>query len=355
LRGGRFVLAWFLAVAALAGGLVATTSRSGGLGALAGGLLLLVFALRGRWAVGAAAGSAAAIVAALLFIFLSPLHSLNDDPGPLRIHLWQDAVRMISARPLTGWGEDATGLVFGRFLTGDWSPGVTFDRVHSGPLDIAATQGLLGLAVMGWILVVLSRGAWRWRAAGNVAPLAAACAGYTVWVLFNFDWSPATGAFWLLAGTLWSEIRAAEAKVAGSAVSSAEPSLKPAVWRSATAIALVLVTIALAVLPLLADTWYLRGRVDLSVVVDPLQSRYHWALGQRLAGQGNVAQAIDEMRRAAALGETEPGLYVELGDREAELGRSAQARTDYERALQIDPFYAPAKERLAANVPNSGQ
>jgi tetratricopeptide (TPR) repeat protein len=216
--------------------------------------------------------------------------------------------------------------------------------VHSGPLDIAATQGVLGLAVTGWILVVLSRGAWRWRAAGNVAPLAAACAGYTVWVLFNFDWSPATGAFWLLAGTLWSEIRAAE----GRAARSAEPSLKPAVWRSATAIALVLVTIALAVLPLLADTWYLRGRVDLSVVVDPLQSRYHWALGQRLVGQGKVAQGIDEMRRAAELGETEPGLYVELGDREAELGRSAQARKDYERALQIDPFYAPAKERLAA-------
>jgi O-antigen ligase len=355
LRGGGFALAWFLAVAALVGGLVATTSRSGGLGALAGGLLLLVFALRGRWAVGAAVGSATALAAALLFIFLSPLHSLNDDPGPLRIHLWQDALRMISARPLTGWGEDATGLVFGRFLTGDWSPGVTFDRVHSGPLDIAATQGLLGLAAMGWILVVLSRGAWRWRAAGNVAPLAAACAGYTVWVLFNFDWAPATGAFWLLAGTLWSEIRAANAQVAGSAVSLAEPSLKPAMWRSATAIALVLVTIALAVLPLLADTWYLRGKVDLSVVVDPLQSRYHWALGQRLVGQGELERGVDEMRRAADLGETEPGLYVELGDREAELGRSAQARKDYERALQIDPFYAPAKERLAANVRNSGQ
>jgi Flp pilus assembly protein TadD len=161
--------------------------------------------------------------------------------------------------------------------------------------------------------------------------------------------------FWLLAGTLWSEVRAAEGQAAGSAVSSAEPSLKPAVWRSATAIALVLVTIALAVLPLLADTWYLRGRADLSVVVDPLQSRYHWALGQRLVGQGEIAQGVNEMRRAADLGETEPGLYVELGDREAELGRSAQARKDYERALQIDPFYAPAKERLAANVRNSGQ
>jgi len=340
-RGGRFVLAWSLGIAVMAGGLVATTSRSGGLGALAGCLVLLVFALRGRWAVGAAIGSLAAIAAALLVIRFSPLQFLNDDPESLRIHLWQDALRMIAARPLTGWGQDVTGLVFGQFLTGDWSPGVTFDRVHSGPLDIAATQGLLGLAAIGWVLVVLFRGAWRWRAAGNVGVLAAACTGYTVWVLFNFDWAPATGVFWLLAGTLWAEIRAAEGQE-----SSAEPLPRPAIWQSATAIALVLVTIALAVLPLLADTWYLRGRVELSVLVDPLQSRYHWALGQRLVSQGKVAQGVDELKRAAELGETEPGLYVELGDREAELGRAAQARRDYERALQIDPFYAPASQRL---------
>ncbi|HMJ40421.1 MAG TPA: O-antigen ligase family protein [Verrucomicrobiae bacterium] len=346
-RGGSFVLAWSLGIAVMAGGLVASTSRSGGLGALTGCLLLLVFALRGRLATAAVVGSAAAIAAALLLIFLSPLRFLNDDPELLRIHLWQDALRMISARPLTGWGEDATGLVFGHFLTGDWSPGVTFDRVHSGPLDIAATQGLLGLAAIGWILALLVRGAWRWRATGNVGALAAACAGYTVWVLFNFDWAPATGVFWLLAGTLWAEIRAADRQAAGSTLAAAETSPRATIWQPATAIALVFATIALAVLPLLADTWYLRGRVELSVQADPLQSRYHWALGQLLVTQGSVAQGVEEMKRAAELGETEPGLYVELGDREAELGRSAEARKDYQRALQIDPFYAPASQRLA--------
>lgn len=350
LRGGRFVVAWSLGIAVLVGGLVASTSRSGGLGALAGCLLLLVFALRGKMAVGAAVGSVAAMLAALLLIFVSPLQFLNDDPAPLRLHLWQDALRMIAARPLTGWGEDVTGLVFGQYLSGDWSPGVTFDRVHSGPLDIAATQGLLGLVAIGWILVVLFRGAWRWRAAGIVGPLAAACAGYTVWVLFNFDWAPATGVFWLLAGTLWAEIRAAERLQAGSAIASTEPAPRPALWQSATAIALVFTAVALAALPLLADTWLSRGRVELSVLVDPLQSRYHKALGQRLVAQGSVAQGVDEMKRAADLGETEPGLYVELGDREAELGRSAQARRDYERALQIDPFYTPAKQRLAESA-----
>jgi O-antigen ligase len=347
-RGGRFVVAWWLGLAVMAGGLVATTSRSGGLGALAGCFALVVFFLRGRMAAGAAITSVAVIGAALVLIMVSPLHFLNDDPGPLRIHLWQDGLRMILARPLTGWGEDATGLAFGQFLSGDWSPGVTFDRIHSGPLDLAATQGLLGLAAIGWILVVLLPGAWRARFAGDVGALAAACIGYTVWVLFNFDWAPATGAFWLLAGTAWSSVRTVEDEGVRPAASVAPATHVPGLWQSGAAVALALVAIALGVLPVLADAWYLQGRVELSVLVDPLQARYHWALGHGLAAQGSVARGVDEMRRAADLGESEPGLYVELGDLEVQLGRLADARRDYGRALQIDPFYAPASQRLAS-------
>ena len=348
-RGGLFVVAWWIAAAVMAGGLVVTTSRSGGLGVLAGCLVLVVLALPTRVAVGAAIASAAVIAAALFLIMVSPLHFLNDDPGPLRIHLWQDAIHLIGARPLTGWGEDTTGLTLGRYLSGDWSPGVTFDRVHSGPLEIAATQGLIGLAAIGLILLVVFRHAWRWRASGNVRALAAAGVAYTVWVIFNFDWAPATGAFWLLMGTLWSEIQGARRAPATGAES--ESAGHPAVWRSALALVAVLVAIALGVLPVLADTWYLQGRADLSVRVDPLQSRYHWGLGQLLIAQGSLSKGVDELRRAAELGETEPGLYVELGDREAQLGHLAQARADYRRALEIDPFYAPAAQRLAAPGP----
>jgi hypothetical protein len=346
LRGGLFVVGWWIVVAVLAGGLATTTSRSGGLGVLAGCLVLLVFALRGRWAAAGAIASAAMLAAALVLIMVSPLHFLNDDPASLRFHLWQDGARMIAARPLTGWGQDATGLVFGRFLSGDWSPGVTFDRVHSGPLDLTATQGLISLAALGWILLAVFRRAWRWRAAGNVGALAAACAAYTVWVIFNFDWAPATGVFWLLMGTLWSELQGAE--IAPTAAAPALPAGAPAFWRSALALVAVLVAIGIGVLPVLADTWYLQGRSDLSVRADPLQSRYHWALGQVLVASGSLQQGVDELRRAAQLGETEPGLYVELGDRETQLGHQAQAREDYRRALQIDPFYAPASQRLAA-------
>ncbi len=347
-RRGPLMAAWWVGVAVMAAGLVATTSRSGGLGALAGCFTLLVFSLKGRLAVGAAVAGTAVMAAALVLILVSPLRSLNGDPGPLRINLWQDGLHMISARPLPGWGEDATGLALGQFLTGDWSPGVTFDRIHSGPLDVAATQGLIGLAAVGVILLILFRGAWRSRFAGDVGALIAGCVGYSVWVFFNFDWAPATGAFWLLAGTAWSVVRAVEVGHASSAASATLTLRGPGLWRSVAAVAMALVAVALGVLPVLADAWYLQGRAELSVVVDPFQARYHWALGQALAAQGSVARGVDEMRRAADLGETEPGLYVELGDREAQLGRIAQAHSDYRRALQIDPVYAPAAQRLAA-------
>jgi tetratricopeptide (TPR) repeat protein len=41
-------------------------------------------------------------------------------------------------------------------------------------------------------------------------------------------------------------------------------------------------------------------------------------------------------------------MYVQLGDQEANLGNRTQAKRDYQRALEIDPYYSPAAQRLAA-------
>jgi O-antigen ligase len=349
LRGDRFTVAWWLAVAAMVGGLFATTSRSGAIGAISGCLVLMVLALRSRrWLVLSAVAAVAALSAALWAIVAGPLSQLNGDPAQSRLQLWPDALHMIAARPLTGWGEEATGLVLGRFLTGNWAPGVTYDRTHSGILEIGATQGVVGLLALTVVLVVLFRGAYRHRFSDSVAALGAACVGYSTWVLFNFDWAPATGAFWLLAGTLWSAVRSVEVDQISPAAVLVPTAGAPAAWRSAAAIVMALAAIALGALPMLADVWYLQGRAELAVRFDPLQARYHWALGQGLVAHGSAAQGVEEMRRAADLGETEPGLYVELGDAEAQLGRTADARGDYRRALQIDPYYAPASQRLAA-------
>src|SRR5205814_9919800 len=75
-----------------------------------------------------------------------------------------------------------------------------FDRIHDQPLDLLVAQGLLGAAALTWLLVAFARGVWRRPWAGPVA----ACAAYLVWSLLNFDWAPATGAVWALAGLAWS-------------------------------------------------------------------------------------------------------------------------------------------------------
>jgi len=354
-RANLLTFLWALEIVVLIAGLVVTTSRSGALGLVAGCAVWLTFTVPRRWVVPIGAGAGASLLAALGFVLLSPLRSLNDDPPELRFNLWADALRLIAARPLTGWGEDSTGLAFGRFLSRDYAGLVTFDRVHSGPLEIAATQGILGVAALGWVVVVLGIAAWRGRSEPGVAGLAGALAGYSVWVCFNFDWAPATGAFWLLMGTMWS-LAIPPRPIGGTArvgdlsihpVTAPGPKGAP-IFRGSLAAGLVLVATVLAVFPILADVWYLKGRADLAVRADPLQAQYHWSLGQGLVAKGDLGGGIAELRRAGDLGETEPSLYVELGDRLADSGDAQAARSAYRRALEIDPYYTPARSRLAA-------
>jgi O-antigen ligase len=324
---GWWAAAWAFGIVVMAGGMLVTTSRSGLVGVAIGLGVVVTFLVPRRFTlpVGVAAGIASGLLLALFFF--SPLRALNGDPPELRFHLWEDALRMIAARPLTGWGEDTTGLIFGHYLSLDYATLVTFDRVHSGPLDLAANQGVAGLVATGAVVGVVLVRAWRGRAEPGVAGLAAALVGYSAWVFFNFDWSPVTGAFWLLAGVLWSSL------------SSLSPSGERVRVRGAisafAAIALVLVAIVLAVFPILADAWSLQGRADLAVRVDPLQAQYHAALG-----------TLPELQRAADLGDTDPGLYVSLGDAYQRAGDRARSRAAYERALQIDPWYTPAFQRL---------
>jgi hypothetical protein len=354
------VVLWGPCTILMAIGSIVSTSRSGWLAAFAGCCALVVFALRGRWAAIAAAVSGVLVAVGLVVLLASPLRFLNADPGQTRVHLYLDAAHMIATRPLTGWGEEATGLVFGQFLSGDWSPGVTFDRTHSGPLELATTQGVLALVATGWLLFVIGRRLWAGRfetaeARVSGVPIASVPAGavgaalvaYTVWVLFNFDWAPVTGLFWLLAGTGWSMAGGGRSDEAAARVARWPP--RQTAERLAAAIVLVAVAVAFGVLPVMAEAWYSDGRPDLAIRVDPLQAQYRRALGEALIQQGSAAEGLEQLRLAASLGETDPALYVELGDAELQTGNIDAARTDYRKALDVDPYWAPAQRRLSGS------
>jgi len=356
-RGWAAIGAWVCAPI-LVWGLIVSTSRSGAIAALAGGLALLALSLRGRYALIAGVAGAVLVAAAVVVVLVSPLRELNGDPGAAREQLYPAAVRLVAARPLTGWGEEATGLVFGRFISSGWPPSVTVDRVHSGPLDLGATQGVVGLLATGWLLFVVGRRLWAGRfelsdarigrhliASVPAGAVAASLAAYTVWVLFNFDWAPVTGVFWLLAGTGWSMAGASEAARKRVATGA-----RPTVRNVAGALGLVLLTIPFGALPVLADAWYTNGRPDLAVQADPLQAQYRRALGETLLQEGRQAEGLEQLRMAASLGETDPALYVELGDAELAAGNVDAARADYREALLIDPYWQPARRRLSGTA-----
>ena len=91
------------------------------------------------------------------------------------------------------------------------------------------------------------------------------------------------------------------------------------------------------------------------MAADPLQGRYHWVYGASLLAGGSPSRGLAEMQVAGRLGESDPHLYVDIGDAQQGLGRTADARASYEMALKIDPFYRPARQRLAGKgLPASG-
>jgi hypothetical protein len=315
---------WWLAAAGLCGaGLVASASRSGWLGALVGLSAVAVFRVSNRRVRWALTGSAAAVALAVVVGLASPLRSLNQDTGTGRVGVWRDAVAIVAARPLVGWGEDSFGVIFGRFQTGDWSPGQSFDRAHSMPIDLAASQGLLALAACSWFFVTVWRALWR---RPQLAGLAGAMAAYGAWSLLNFDWAPTTGPFWLLAGAAW----------AGSRSGAAEPR-PPTGWlRPVAAVTAALVALALVVPAQVADVAYYLGHADRAASLDPFQPRYQAATGD-LAG----------LERAAMLNDPDPTTYVSLGDALRAAGRPRQARAAYRHALEIYPFDRQARQRLS--------
>lgn len=332
-------------------GLFASSSRSGWLAALAGCLVVLLTVLPARSRrLGVAAASVLGL-AAVAVLVLSPLRNLNSDTGSARIGVWGDGVAMVAARPLTGWGEEATGLMFGRYQTRDWEPGDAFDRIHDEPLDLLATQGLLGLAACGWLWLMIARAGARRAVAGRGgaaamtagAPLGA-LAAYATWSVLNFDWAPATGPFWFLGGLAWAEFQAGATSL--SAGLPRTTALTTAVVRRRAAGAvLALIAAALAVPPIVADRAYFTGDNSRAVALDPLQAQYHRVLGEAL---GHSEAGLRELKRARDLGDYDYQFFIELGDLARDLGRLDEARAAYQRAEQVYRYDPTAAERLKA-------
>jgi putative inorganic carbon (HCO3(-)) transporter len=213
------------ACAVLGLGLVLTYSRAAWLGAALGAVVVvagpLVRVARRRPAVLAPAGGLALFGLAAALRAAPPWAgsalaraSTIADPahgsGATRLHIWADTLHLVAARPWVGWGPDTFGLVYPRFQTGDWTPGFLVDKAHSDVLQVAATQGLLGVAAYAGVAVALAAAFRRGRSRPGAIALLAGWLAYQVPLQLDFSWLPSAAPAWLLLAVAVAVWRAGE-------------------------------------------------------------------------------------------------------------------------------------------------
>jgi hypothetical protein len=277
------------------------------------------------------------------------------DPGAWgpRPAIWRDSLQLIASRPLFGYGPDNFGLVFPRFQSIPLGS-VQVDKAHSEVLQVAATQGLVGLVAYVWLLAAFVRTFVRGRGADGAYPIFAGWVGYQVTLLLNFSALAAAFPFWVFAAaamTCWGASRPAKLLSVSTKV------LTP-VGRGVMATAAT-VAIASTVLPYLADSHLLssvnadyRRQLDEAEqeaakarLLGPTESVYAVEVGNLAFERRNWAAARIAYLEAARLGTYNPGVYRNLALADRALGLWADGKAAARKAVELDRF-DPANQAL---------
>jgi O-antigen ligase len=343
-----------LAVCGLA--LYLTNSRSAWVAAIAAAFVVAI-AVRGpglRTAVAGVAALALVVGAIAALMASQPQRIALNDAGE-RPAIWRDTVMLIASRPLTGYGPDSFGMVFPRFQDRQFLQ--QLDKAHADTLQIAATQGVLGLAAYLLLQVAFIRAFWRGRLMPGAYAVMAGWIGYTATVQVNFSALAAAFPFWIFAAAAmetwgathvvrtWTLPRGRWVAVAGSI---------------ATAGVLAVGAIGTA-LPNLADASLLKavnadfsGRSSdaqaparLAREIWPRESVYAVEVANIAFERGDWSAAREAYADAAALGTYNPLVYRNLALADRNLGRIDEARAAARKAVELDRF-DPANRALLA-------
>jgi len=332
--------------ASLGVGLLLTYSRAAWAGAALGVALVaagpLAAAARRRPAV--AAGVAVALSAPLAWAAaahagpawfgaaLARAATLADPAsgsGATRLHIWHDSLALVAARPWAGWGPDTFGLVFPRFATADWTPGFTIDKAHNDLLQVAATQGLAGVAAQLFLLVTIVAGFGRARRRQGAVALFAAWVAYEVTLQTAFSWVPAAAPAWLLLAAAVAVWRPVPAPAPAGAA-------RPARLAAGAVAAAALVAAMLpAALPVAADTRFRSALVA-------------HASGQRIAALRDLA-AARRMAPAESVYAAEAGDVLLDVDQAGDPGPGADpaaATAAYRDAVRLGDVRPSVQRRL---------
>ncbi len=349
---GRFLALNVLAMIGLAVAL--SFSRSAWVAAVAAALLV-VAALRKtapRRALLAAAAMTVVLAGVVLAVGLDAPPQRQDllEAGD-RPLVWSDTMKLIASRPLEGYGPDNFGLVFPTFQSADLHQ--QWDKAHAELLQIAATQGLIGIATYAWLLTAIAIAFWKGERSPHAWGVVAGLAAYEAVLQLNFTALAAAFPFWLVA--------AAAMTVFGSARDARTRAIRaPAmglVAAGACATAAIFTT-----LPVYAADAELRAAVDAdfsgnsagalapagaATSLQPFESVYATEVGNIAFERGDWQAARIAYLAAARLGTFNPAVYRNLALADQHLGLYGEGRQAARRAVELNRF-DPANVALLA-------
>lgn len=318
-------ITWLNVAAVLSMGLLFTFSRAGLIAAGVAVLILLMARLqmwrkprRFIWLplgvlVGASLlalpGHGGVAVGQPILTRVVSIANLTGGSNATRLHVWNDSLRLIASRPVVGFGPDTFGLVYPHFQTGEWTPGYRIDKAHADALQVASTQGLLGLAGYVGLLVGALVMFWRARPVREVMALGTGWLAYELITQVNFSWLPAAAPFWIFLGA--------------AAVCAAKGHTASITFHSGVARAVLALAAGLALLLLVP------------AVIRPYQAEASFSMGLRAELRGDATSGLALMQEARHLSPHNPVYAVAAGNLFLMDGRFDQARASFKDAIDL--------------------
>ena len=368
-RSRRSKLLWLALGVASLPVLAATLSRGAWMAALAG---LVVFGLvlarsRSRVRVNRLVLAAALLAAAFLVPLFTPLRSemvtrfrqITDVRAPStqsRVHLWRAGIEMARDHPLLGVGTDGYLAAFPRYRTPEywtieWN-GVSA-KAHDELIQVAATQGILGLLAALLVALFAARAVMTRPAGFETAAAAAALAAFAVSGLVGFT-VVSTGT---LAAALAGWAAGAEPRAPDPAAPR-DRMTHGATWGLVAILAGIFV-----LLPWLAETAVVHGRGPdrFASAADfaPWDARYPTELGRALLVQAfaetdstrrarDLSRARDAFDHAARRAPRDGEVQALLARTKVSQGLPlADVRAGFDRAISLEPQNANVLELAA--------
>ena len=351
------------ACAVLVAALPLTGSRGGWLAFVAGAVVLCVGAgaalRRARW--GIAAAAVAVILLAGMALAVTPLRtrllssfSAQEHSNRFRVLTWQGTVSMARHYPVLGSGPGTFEYVFPKYAIAGFTR-----MAHQNYLQVAAENGLLGLACFLWLLIAMVGSAVKAIARAESRGeglLAAGCLSGLVAFLAHsmLDYTWFIGS---IAATVWL-VGGLAAGGYGQSLALQAPACKgQRIWAFGAVVLLLSLLVSFAVRAGMAESLALQGQQAIragdgrgavesfraAVAWDPGNGTYRRLLAWILGPEDGAA----ETRNAIALEPTNSVPHAWLARMLRRDGDLEGAKAEFRKAIALNPNFTGAYREMA--------